>query len=1146
MAKKGDEAKIKFTAETAEMRDEIKDADRTMKELRSELRLNEEQMKTVGTSAEGLEKRYDILQKESEQYEKKLEALNGELEVAAEVWGEGSQEAENLRIRINNTGAAYEKVKQQMAATKSELEQCRREMGSSGDEADDTRSAYEKLSDTIQEQKEELSKLQEEYKNAVLQYGKNSKEAGELKSEMQSLSKELRNNEAAMDKLESMAQKASGQMNNLEDSARDAGEGFTVAKGAVATFAGNALTELVNLAKQGASQIYNLAEETRDYRNEMNKLSSSAEDSGYSAEYAKEKYMDMYAVLADETAANTTVSNFMAMKLNQEDLNRVLNAATGIWAKYGDSIPLDGLAESVNETSRAGKITGNLADALNWAGINEDEFNEKLAMTNSTSERQQLIIDTLEYTYGELSDAYKKNNKNIMAANRATAEYNDVMADLGEEMEPITTEVKKGITEVLKAAMKLDDADTEEVVEKIGDAFEWVADNIDTILTLAKVGAGTVGAMFAIDKAAKFVTNIKTLTTTMGLFTASSATATTATTTQTGAQLGLNAAMSANPVGLLITAFATAAVVIGTVCAATTSAEGELKAYREEMEAAREASDQMLEDVRNTISGWEDQIDTIDDNANAMLRLKDELFALAEKENKTISDKQKMKMIVEELNESVDGLNLVLDEETYALNMTSGAVEGYIEAMVQLKKKEQAMDNAVQASIDLEEATRGLTSAEEELRVAKEATTKAEKAYNDALDEYKEKSRWGTANTYAYKKALADLDVEYEKAIETEKTAQNEYDNSKKAVDEITESYNRWLEMVGDTSAFDDSAESYVTFEGTVYRVSQSVAESMQNLQKEYEATKTELEESVASQIGLFDELSLESEMSIDEMIANLISQQEAMDKWAENVKLAAEKGIDEGIIQELNDGSVESAQILNEIVNSSDEKIQELNAAFAGAKGAKNELVDAMADVQTGFTESMNSLKEGAKENGESVGINTVEGIVKGMQRKKDYLLGSVSTIGQGMYSRFKDIMQIRSPSRLFAGASEFIPEGIALGIENNADVAVGAVENMTEGIASAYRPFDLISNGGLLEDHASNAMSRYNSMFPDVIKEDAYAAENMQVLETMFSKLANRPIVLEQYINDRQFAQATAGASDHVNGLRNSLKTRGLVIDS
>ena len=155
-----------------------------------------------------------------------------------------------------------------------------------------------------------------------------------------------------MNQLEQEAKEASGEMEDLTEATKDAEEGFTVMKGAMGTFLGNAMTKMVDMAKEGVTSIYNLADETREYRGEMNKLSSAATSNGYTTEYAKQKYMDLYSVLADETASNTTVSNFMAMQMSQENLNTVLHAATGIWAKYGDSIPLDGLAESINETAR--------------------------------------------------------------------------------------------------------------------------------------------------------------------------------------------------------------------------------------------------------------------------------------------------------------------------------------------------------------------------------------------------------------------------------------------------------------------------------------------------------------------------------------------------------------------------------------------------------------------------------------------------------------------------------------------------------------------------------------------------------------------------------------------------------------------------
>lgn len=43
----------------------------------------------------------------------------------------------------------------------------------------------------------------------------------------------------------------------------------------------------------------------------------------------------------------------------------------GVSGTFGDALPIEGLIESANETAKVGKVTGVLADALNWAGISE-------------------------------------------------------------------------------------------------------------------------------------------------------------------------------------------------------------------------------------------------------------------------------------------------------------------------------------------------------------------------------------------------------------------------------------------------------------------------------------------------------------------------------------------------------------------------------------------------------------------------------------------------------------------------------------------------------------------------------------------------------------------------------------------------------
>ena len=597
MAAKKDEAKIKFTAETTKMNQDIKKADSTLTELRSELRLNAEIMKATGETAEGLAKRHQILEKESKQYETKLEALNQKLESASDIFGENSIEAQKLRTTINNTSSAYEKVKQDIAAVEDALEAQKSSMNGVQSETTETRSAFERLTDTIEAQRAKMDDLEQAYKDAVLMYGKNSSEAKELKAEMQDLNSQLSDNETGLEKLNKMAKKASGSMDDLEDSTKDAGDGFTVAKGAMATFAGNAMTGLIGALKDGAQSIYNLADETREYRNEMAKLSSAAEDSGYSADFAKEKYMDMYAVLADETAANTTISNFMAMEMSQQDLNTVLNAATGIWGKYGDSIPLDGLAESINETANAGTVTGNLADALNWAGISEDDFNEKLKKCKSTQGRQKVIVEQLDKTYGKLGETYKENNKSVMDANRATAEQTDVMAQLGEKIEPVTTAVKRGFTEVVEAAMGLVDADVDAAAEKIGDAFGWVAENIETIVDVAKVGATAIAGIFVVNKASQFISSIRTVTSTMGLFRTATAGAAVATEAQTMAQTGLNVAMSANPIGAVIMGITALTAAIGGIVGLEKKRKEEMQAQIDETYGLTDAQQELVDSI---------------------------------------------------------------------------------------------------------------------------------------------------------------------------------------------------------------------------------------------------------------------------------------------------------------------------------------------------------------------------------------------------------------------------------------------------------------------------------------------------------------------------------------------------------------------
>lgn len=194
-------------------------------------------------------------------------------------------------------------------------------------------------------------------------------------------------------------------------------------------------------------------ESTRDYRTAMAQLDTAFVTNGHSAETAKNTYKALQAVLGNTDQAVEAATSLAQMVKNEEDLSKWTEICTGVFAEYQGKLPIEGLTEAANETAKVGQVTGNLADALNWAGISEDEFNLKLKACRTEEERQALIMNTLYWTYKDASDQYKETGKSVMQANAAQEKLNGAMAKLGEIGEPIVTGVKSWIADMVTASI---------------------------------------------------------------------------------------------------------------------------------------------------------------------------------------------------------------------------------------------------------------------------------------------------------------------------------------------------------------------------------------------------------------------------------------------------------------------------------------------------------------------------------------------------------------------------------------------------------------------------------------------------------------------------------------------------------------------
>ena len=303
-----------------------------------------------------------------------------------------------------------------------------------------------------------LDELAQAYQKAKTENGEMSAEAGRAEtafnkqaSTVSKLSVAMNETQTYINKLNNSIDKNADMLDEIEKGARDAATGLSKLSDE-ADNAGDQLDSIASSTKSEAlsgladnisaigDAMTETVEESKEYLSIMGQLEASSQRLGYSAEQTNQTYTQLYGILGDNQTAATATANLQALGLSQQDLVQMTELAIGAWAQYGDSIPIDSLAEAINETAQTGIVTGTFADALNWAGISEDAFNEKLASTSSQSERAQMIMEALKSQgLDGVAQGYRDANGALIANNEAQAQYDEAMSRLAEEIMPAVT-----------------------------------------------------------------------------------------------------------------------------------------------------------------------------------------------------------------------------------------------------------------------------------------------------------------------------------------------------------------------------------------------------------------------------------------------------------------------------------------------------------------------------------------------------------------------------------------------------------------------------------------------------------------------------------------------------------------------------------
>lgn len=328
---------------------------------------------------------------------------------------------------------------------------------------------YDLLDTTISQHSQILEGLRADYQRVSQESGTTSSEALKLENAIRreegtisKLRTSLNETQAYMNKLGTEIGQTDTKLSEIEAGTRDAATGISKL-GDEAKEADNDLEGLGNAAKSvafselaeglsGVTQSMSaFAEESKETLTIMGQLDSASKNAGYTTKQTKQTFNQLNGVLGDTQTAATTTSNLQALGLEQSKLTRLTEGAIGAWTKYGDSIPIDSLAEAINETAQTGTVTGTFADVLNWAGTSEDAFNQKLQSTTSVSERANMIMQELaKQGLMESAKGFRENNSALIAYNEASGKFDQAMSNLATIVMPALS----AVMEVVAAALQ--------------------------------------------------------------------------------------------------------------------------------------------------------------------------------------------------------------------------------------------------------------------------------------------------------------------------------------------------------------------------------------------------------------------------------------------------------------------------------------------------------------------------------------------------------------------------------------------------------------------------------------------------------------------------------------------------------------------
>ena len=398
-----------------------------------------------------------------------------------------------FKADISNFTAATQQLNRDVALVNSEFKNATASMGKWSDNTDGLKAKLTQLNGTLDAEKKRLALLEAQYNDLKAAGKENTAEAQRLaiainnqSAKVKTTQKQIDNYTSALKDLESTSNDTKESVDELTNSAEKQGSTFKSIAGAVGGGLVKGIAGIGAAAAGAVTGFFALGESTREYRVGLAQLETAFSQVGFTAEETYEAFNYFGSVLGDTKRAQETMLVLGQLVDSKKELESWTDTLTGVYATYGEAIPLESMSEALVLASKQAVAEGGLADALEWGGVNLEDFNAKLESLNTEEERSAYIQETLNGLYGEAAEQYKELNKDALAASTASTNLQHAMAQLGAVAEPILTMLKEATAAFimsLEPAVKLIGEGLQGVFNGTEGAAEKLAQGLNGVFT---------------------------------------------------------------------------------------------------------------------------------------------------------------------------------------------------------------------------------------------------------------------------------------------------------------------------------------------------------------------------------------------------------------------------------------------------------------------------------------------------------------------------------------------------------------------------------------------------------------------------------------------------------------------------------------